>query len=145
MRKFIIAGLLLSGCGAPQTTWNGDARLCDHIVEGACVNGISVEMVQENLSRARKLFGAFDVSGYMISTQDKPIQCGYIDDAAGCWDGIDKTVIIQTNSVYCEDFLLVHEFGHIAIHDGQHKDYRWGVLINTGHSNGECFDLPAEE
>jgi hypothetical protein len=145
MKKLIIAGLLLSGCGT-QPAWNGNHEDCDHIVRGACVQGLSAEEVEENLERSEKLFGRMDISGYKISSQNQPVKCGpIINDANGCCDNVNMTIVVQTNSVYCTDYLLVHEFGHIAIDDPHHNDPRWGVLVNAGRSNGKCWTLPEED
>jgi hypothetical protein len=119
----------LTAIGCADPIWNGDPSKCEHIVEGACINGLTITEVEIAAQLARKQFGPLSFTGYLIEGVDEVTP----DGVEGCVRvvGCDNnhTMHIQVKTLNqewpCPLWILAHEFGHIALDDSNHHSWRW--------------------
>jgi hypothetical protein len=65
------------------------------------------------------------LGGWLITYEDHEVECNG-GRASGCCDWRRRTLRLQTLDVSCpETAQLVHELGHVVLHDPRHRSARW--------------------
>jgi hypothetical protein len=134
VRRLTVAVLLVVSACAPR--WAGDPQLYGMALEVQLAQGNAGWALRDDLrARVRRVIdlGAgywglapADVAGWRLVLTEGLRECGASATANGCTTDDDRTVTVAANYTVCiESSALVHELGHVALGDPEHRDPRW--------------------
>jgi hypothetical protein len=117
--------------GPPEECFTSEPDRC-FVSHGAYVklNGAVVRdsaAVHRAIARAMAYWSAVtgDLDGWVITFEDHEVECNGAR-ASGCTSWRRRTLALQVLDASCpETAQLVHELGHVVLHDPGHRDSRW--------------------